>query len=71
MSKDKPGFTNTGSGIAGQGVSDVIAGIKQGNAQNGTPDFSRASAYSGSNSGVHTGSNTPTTGRHGGPFGKK
>lgn len=66
---DKPGFTSVPGGVAGQGVGDLISGFNQGVAQNGTPDYSRVSSYGGQNSGVHTGSHTPTTGRHGGPFG--
>lgn len=66
---DKPGFTNVPGGIAGQGVNDVINGIKQGNEMNGVPDYSRVSSYQGSNQGLHTGVDTPTIGRHGGGFG--
>ncbi len=64
---EKNGFTKVDGGIAGQGVSDVIQGIKQGTAQNGTPDYSRVSSYNGTK-GVHTGSSTPTVGRHGKDF---
>ena len=47
-----------------QGVGDLMAGMKMGG------DLSRISAYSGPNLGVHTGSQSPTLGRHGAPFGK-
>ena len=46
----------------GQSLSEVKMGSLQG-------DFSRISAYSGT-LGVHTGSNSPTVGRHNVPFAK-
>lgn len=46
-----------------QSVSDLIKGLKYG-------DYSRISAYQGPDVGVHTGSLSPTLGRHGKPFGK-
>lgn len=47
-----------------QGIGDLKAALKYG-------DFSRLSAYRGNDVGVHTGSNSPTLGRHGQPFGEK
>lgn len=70
MSKNKSGFDNVNGYRVGQGASDLIQGYKQGMAQNGTPDWSRMSAFRGSEGGCHIGSNTPTTARHGAPFGK-
>lgn len=70
MSKNKPGFDNVNGFRVGQGVNDLIQGYNQGTAQNGTPDWSRTSAYCGPAGGCHTGSNTPTLGRGGAPFGK-
>lgn len=68
---DRPGFTNVPGGIAGQNANDLIQGYNQGMEQNGVPDYSRISSYHGDNQGVHTGSTTPTIGRHGGTFGNK
>ncbi len=65
----KPGFTDTPGGVSGQGTSDVVEGMNQGMSNNGTPDYSRVSSYSGADKGVHAGSDTPTTSRHGGTFG--
>ncbi len=67
----KSGFTSTPGGVTGQSANDVMEGMKQGVSENGTPDYSRVSSYSGADKGVHTGSSTPTTGRHGTPFGGK
>lgn len=47
-----------------QGVSDLQKGIQQG-------DLSRISIYGGPDKGVHTGTNSPTLGRHGQPFSPK
>ena len=40
-----------------QGASELIEGFKYN-------DFSRVSCYGGNDQGVHTGSNSPTIGRH-------
>lgn len=57
-----------------QGVKEIIVGIKQGGGDPQTGeggDYSRISAYRGKDEGLHTGSKSPTTGRHGEPFGNK
>lgn len=50
--------------VISQGIGDLKAGLKYG-------DLSRISAYKGKDIGTHTGSDSPTLGRHGQGFGKK
>lgn len=46
-----------------QNINDLKEGIRQG-------DLSRISIYGGGDKGIHTGTNSPTVGRHGEKFGK-
>jgi len=54
-----------GNGIT-MNIGQSLGDVKQGHLQN---DLSRVSAYSGQFNGVHTGSNSPTVGRHNSVFG--
>lgn len=54
--------TNDGTFRVTQNTGDLLEGLRRG-------DLSRISIYQGPDTGVHTGNDSPTLGRHGEPFG--
>ena len=47
--------------VINQGISEILKGLEM-------DDLTRISAYRGNDEGLHTGTNSPTKGRHGTPF---